>query len=353
MATIYVVSPEAFTGKSALCVGLGLHWSGAGRSVGYLKPVSMRAGRVDGVCLDEDAEFLKQVLSLQEPLRSLTPICLDSPDIEEILRGEQRDWAHLLRASYDRAAAGKDIVLLEGGGSLTDGAIIGLPVPEVASLLGARELLIVKHNARTVADDILGAKAFLGPAMFGAVINMVPRADMELMAQTVVPFLQAHGVQVFGLLPQERALSSISVRELARVLGGEILCCMERADELVENLMVGAMSVDAALSYFRRKPNKAVITGGDRPDIQLAALETSTRSLILTGNLQPSPIIMGRAEELGVPIILVHKDTLTTVETIEQYFGRTRFHQEKKIQRFEQLLASHLDWTMLEEAISK
>ena len=38
-------------------------------------------------------------------------------------------------------------------------------------------------------------------------------------------------------------------------------------------MLVGAMSVESALSYFRRKPNKAVITGGDRADIQLAALE--------------------------------------------------------------------------------
>lgn len=49
---------------------------------------------------------------------------------------------------------------------------------------------------------------------------------------------------------------------------------------MVEHLMIGAMDVDSALTYFRRKPNKAVITGGDRPDIQLAALETSTKCTI-------------------------------------------------------------------------
>ena len=86
---------------------------------------------------------------------------------------------------------------------------------------------------------------------------------------------------------------SVSVGELAEFLSGKILCCADKVDELVEHLMVGAMSVDSALTYFRRKPNKAVITGGDRPDIQLAALETSTKCLILTGNLQPSPIILG------------------------------------------------------------
>ena len=67
-------------------------------------------------------------------------------------------------------------------------------------------------------------------------------------------------------------------------------------------LTVGAMTADAALSRFRRSSNKAVITGGDRTDIQLAALETSTTCLILTGNLRPSPLVIKQAEEFGIAV---------------------------------------------------
>jgi len=124
---------------------------------------------------------------------------------------------------------------------------------------------------------------------------------------------------------------SISVEELREGLGGEVLCVRRALNELVEHLMVGAMSVEGALTYFRRESNKAVITGGDRPDIQLAVLETSTRCLIVTGNLHPSPLIIGRAEKRGVPIILTHHDALTAIEVIENFFGKTRFHQEKRV----------------------
>jgi hypothetical protein len=137
------------------------------------------------------------------------------------------------------------------------------------------------------------------------------------------------------------------VGDLVEFLSGQVLCCTDKMDELVEHLMVGAMSVDSALSYFRRKPNKAVITGGDRPDIQLAALETSTKCVILTGNLRPSPIILGRAEEVGVPMILVRQDTLTAVEVIERFFGKTRFHLEKKVNRFEEMLEDRFDFDYL------
>jgi BioD-like phosphotransacetylase family protein len=330
-----------------MCVGLGKRFIRDGHRVGYMKPVSTNAIRTGGACFDEDADFIKQTFGLTEPTTELSPICLDAADVEAILRGERNHFAARLQEAFAGVAQGKDVMLLEGGSSLSEGSMLGLPTPEVSQLLNARELLVVKFRTVSVVDDILGSKAVLGDSMLGAVINAVPRPRLEFVRDTVVPFLQERGVKVYAVLPQERLLLSISVRELAQVLGAEILCCNDRIDELVENLMVGAMSVDSALSHFRRKPNKAVITGGDRPDIQLAALETSTKCLILTGNLHPSPIILGRAEEVGVPMLLVRKDTLTTVEVIEQFFGKTRFHQEKKIQRFERLLEANMDFAGL------
>jgi hypothetical protein len=152
-------------------------------------------------------------------------------------------------------------------------------------------------------------------------------------------------------LPEERFLLSMSVGELAEVLDGRILCAPEKANELVEHLMIGAMSVDSALAYFRRKPNKAVITGGDRADIQLAALQTSTKCLILTGNLHPNSIILAQAEERGVPLILASQDTLTAVEVIGRYFGKIRFHQKEKIERFQRLLEKCFDFEGLYKAL--
>jgi hypothetical protein len=140
---------------------------------------------------------------------------------------------------------------------------------------------------------------------------------------------------------------SVSVKELAEALEAEIVTRPDKGEELVQNLMVGAMTADVALSYFRQKPNKAVITGGDRSDIQLAALQTSTNCLILTGNLHPQDMIKGVAQEMGVPIVVSKYDTLTTIEIVEGFFGKSRFQQEKKTQRFQELLSEHFDFTSL------
>ncbi len=348
MATLYITSTETFSGKSALCVGLAKRFQRDGYRIGYMKPVGTGI-RLDAGAVDEDAAFFKQTFDLPDDLDDMAPVRITQRMVEAILKDEeQTDFAARLQAAFARIAQGRDVIILEGGGSLREGHLVGLPTPQVADLLNARELVVIKYNDNVqLVDDALTAQLRLGPSFLGVVLNAVPRQRMPFVQEVVKPALEKRNVPVLAVLPQERLLLSVSVGELAELLSGEILCCAECADELVEHLMVGAMSVDSALTYFRRKPNKAVITGGDRPDIQLAALETSTKCLILTGNMRPSPIIVGRAEEVGVPMILVRQDTLSTVETIERVFGKTRFHQEKKIVRFEEMLADRFDFDRL------
>ena len=352
MATLYITSTETFSGKSALCVGLARRMRRDGMSVGYLKPLSSGARLAAGL-VDEDAEFFRQTLDLSDPIEDMAPVGISPAVLERFLKGsETTDFREKLRAAYDRIAKGRDVVILEGGSSLREGYTVGLPPPLVAQLLGARALAIIHYDEDQQAmDDLLAAQAQFGDRFAGAVLNGVPRQRMPFAQEVAKPALEARGLPVYAVLPQERLLLSISVGELVELLAGEVLCCADHLDELVEHLMVGAMGVDSALTYFRRKPNKAVITGGDRPDIQLAALETSTKCLILTGDLRPSPIIVGRAAEVGVPMILVKQDTLAAVEVIERYFGKTRIHQAKKIERFEEMLADRFDFERLYAAL--
>lgn len=351
MKALYIASQETFSGKSALCAGLGRRFIDDGLTIGYMKPVSTTAKYVRGHAVDEDAEFMRQVFSLREASDDIAPIGLTIRHVEQILADNGEDYKVQLKEAFTRVSKDKDVVLLEGTSGTCEGSIVGLPAMEVIRLLDAKVVLAVRYVNDLVVDAALGWKKLLGEDLIGVVINAVPHGRIAFVEESVIPFLKKADIASLAVLPQERMLLSISVGELAEALGGEILNSPERNDELVENLMVGAMSVDSALSYFRRKPNKAVFTGGDRPDIQLAALETSTKCLILTGNLQPNPIILARAEEMEVPMVLVKHDTLSAVEITEQFFGRIRFHQPKKIKRFVGLLAERFDFDTLYAAL--
>jgi hypothetical protein len=130
---------------------------------------------------------------------------------------------------------------------------------------------------------------------------------------------------------------------LAKRLNAKVLCREDRLDLLVQNLSIGAMNVNSALEYFRKGKNMAVITGGDRSDLQMAALETSTHCLILTGHVAPQDFIISRAEDLEVPILSVNLDTLTTVEIVDQAFGHVRLQEPIQVQCMQDLMENHFD----------
>jgi hypothetical protein len=179
-------------------------------------------------------------------------------------------------------------------------------------------------------------------------INAVPKSEQKLSEKICTPCLEKQGIRVLGTIPFQEELQAISVDELAEVLNAQYLALPEKKDVLIERLVVGAMGVDQALPRMRRVPgSKALITGGDRSDIQLVGLEAATRCLVLTGNLRPMPEVLRRAEEIGVPVLLVRQNTLETVEAIEAVFGKTRLGQESKLQRFEALFAEYFDFDRL------
>jgi uncharacterized protein len=159
----------------------------------------------------------------------------------------------------------------------------------------------------------------------------------------VIPFLEQHNISVFGQIPSHPLLRSISVREMVHQLNAEVLCCGDRLNLMVEQLSIGAMNVNSALRYFNRAHNMAVVTGGDRTDIQLAALESSTNCLILTGHFSPNTIVINRAEDLEVPVLSVDLDTLTTVEIVDKAFSEARFSETIKVECIQQLFKKHVD----------
>jgi BioD-like phosphotransacetylase family protein len=196
-------------------------------------------------------------------------------------------------------------------------------------------------------EPLLAAREQLGDLLCGVVLNDVPPEQVETLRSEVGPALARLGLPVLGVMPRSPLLRSVTVEELARRLDAQVLCCRERLDLLVETLSIGAMNVNSAMEFFRRRRNMAVVTGADRTDIQLAALEASTQCLILTGAGEPLPQLISRAEELEVPLLKVEHDTLTTVEVIERTFGHVRLHESVKATYAFRLVEEHCDFQPL------
>ncbi len=347
MATLYVASTETFVGKSAVCLGVLNRMRRDGFNIGYMKPVSVSVKHTPDATIDEDSAFIRETLGLEAALEHISPVLITPSVAESILRGQASSFERKVKEAYEIIAHGRDVVVLEGTNTWAEGALVALTADQVTDILEAPGLLISRYRSILSIDTILSVQRYVGDRLLGVMLNQVEEPHLEFVESRVIPFLEERGIPVIGVLPFDRMLGGVSVTEFQEHLGGQLIGQSEWCNKIVDSLMVGAMGAEAGLSFFRRRANKAVITGGDRTDLQLMALETSTSVLILTGNIRPTTRILDLAEEREVPIILVSDDTLSAVERSERLFGRVRLHYETKLQRFIELMDRHFNYDRL------
>jgi uncharacterized protein len=240
-------------------------------------------------------------------------------------------------------------MLIEGPDTRDEGSVVGLTAYDQARLLGARVLVIARGHESSLVDRIVAFQRELGEMLLGVVLNVVPRGSLSYATNTLVPALERIGVAVLGVVPEDRTLRSVSVGQVAGYLDGRILCAEEQDAALLEHVVVGAMSVEAALDHLTRRERTALVTGGDRTDLLTAALNSpevtaTTAAFILTGDLYPSPRVLALAGAKGVPIVLVRHDTRTATELLDKVFGRVRFAQARKIERFTEMMTERFDF---------
>ena len=355
---LLIGSCEPFSGKSALVLGIAKRLSEQKKKVRIGKPLAtcieltnLPSMSYEGL-IDDDVKFIGSTLNIEEQNLISSVGLLDDISAEkritnkDLLPGKAFEQIQgLVNDNFE------GLNILEAAGSLHEGRIYGLSLPQLAQTLNAKVLIVNLWEDCKSVDALLDAKKQLGDHLAGIVLNAVLPKEVEKIKNKIIPSLKEMNIEVFGVMPKSPLLRSVTVGELVRRLDAKVICCQEKDQLLVETLSIGAMGVNSAMEFFRRRRNMAVVTGADRTDIQLAALEASTQCLILTGLGEPLSQIIHRAEELEVPILKVELDTLASVEIIEQAFGHVRIHESIKASYAIQLVQEHVNLQRIFEKI--
>jgi len=342
MIPILVASNTPYAGRTFIALGLAMKLKEMDFDVGYMKPLGTVPVKSGPKMHDADALFAREVLGITDPIETISPVMMDIDQQAKLLTGELKDAQKRVLAAF-QALRKKDFAVIVGAGDLFEGALAGLDALSLAEAMKAYVLFVEPWRGDVSIDALYGAARLFGGRFAGAVLNKVPEAALFRVKQEIKPLLQKKGVQLFGTFPRDRFLESVTVRQLSEILNGKVLSGESRLDESVENFLIGAMDVDSALTYFRRTPNKAVITGAHRSDIQLAAMETSTKCIIITGGLQTKEVVLSKARETSTPILSVPDDTFSTIGTIEQRVGKTSIRERSKVDRARKILDAEFD----------
>jgi BioD-like phosphotransacetylase family protein len=343
VVALYVTSTES-SGKTALCAGIGRKLIERGSKVGFMVPVHLiETGHTDGC---EDAAFVKDNLNLTESEELICPIRLSQNELWRNLTEYVTDFTQNLKQAYRKISLGKDVVVMEGLSNLSADKVSTLACYTVADVLEAKMIIVLNYSSNFDVSKIVQISKKV-KHIVGVFINLVPQSKLETGGRKLAASFNEAGIKVLGIFPEVRSLLGVSVGELSRVLGGEIITAKEKADEIVENLMIGAMTVDSGIMYFNRKENKAVVVRGERADMQLAALETPTKCLIITDDVKALPIVIARAQEKRVPLITVKQSTSEAVAGVEEALTRASFRSRQKLDTFTKVLNTCFDFTAL------
>jgi uncharacterized protein len=295
LGIIYIVAAEEGAGKTAIGAGLAINLLNSGKKVGYLKPQADES--------DSDIAFMKKIPGL------------------EVLKKETD-------------LKGKDIVLVE--------AMLEKQTSDAARKMKAKVIAVEAYTGQALKNA--NAYKQLGEDLLGVIINKVPQGQLKRIKKEAAEKYGAIGIKVLGVIPENRVLLAITIGELAEGIGGKILNHKEKSGELVENYILGAMTVDSGLDYFGRKNNKAAIIRQERLDMQLAALETSTSCLVLSGgDVTPAYKVRQKAESRGIPIITTGAAVSDIVTRVDKLLGKPSLNQEKKLTKLADTVKQSLD----------
>ena len=112
----------------------------------------------------------------------------------------------------------------------------------------------------------------------------------------------------------------------------------------VKHVFVGAMSGDvASRGPLFKKQNKLVITGGDRSDMIVAAMEGSTAGIILTNNIIPPQNLISKAHDKNIPVLLVPFDTFETARHIDNMTPLLTKDDTQRIELLARLVSQNID----------
>lgn len=350
MKNLYVMGYPG-SGKTMVALGLALKFQQEGKKVSYFKPVGipLRANSQE----DEDAVLMKEILCMENPIQDIVP-CSAGPSY--LSGGRKRECVEDIVAAYQRVSRGADIVIIDGEVKPYIYKSWGLDDVSLAKTLDAKVLITVKVENDFSVDQTLFLNEYLqakNVPLAGNLFNNIPWPMVSKTKGVFSPILEDRGFKTLGVIPSRPEIAAPTVDEFYKELGGEVLAGHNRMNLLVEDIMVGAMSLEGAIRYLRRSTNKAVVLGGDRSDLALAALETSTSLLILTGGLYPDVKVLARAEEKGVPLILVHYDTYTTVEKIAKVTRHINPGDHVGITTTLENIEEYCNWQYLLEALDK
>lgn len=209
-----------------------------------------------------------------------------------------------------------------------------------------------KNDARIILventlEDIKTPSNIFGERLIGYILNGIWKYHKNTIIQ------DRSENKILAIIEQSRAFMGHSAREITESLDTENIIGDKYLDKSIENFLIGGFVLDWGPEYFSTLNDVALIVRGDRPDVQLSAIQSGTVNLIIaTGSKTPVEYVRNEAKKFDIPIVIVNDDTMTTIEKLSGIVKSFNFDTMKKIEFSNQILTESLNFDSLFEIFS-
>ena len=347
---IMLVSTKSGSGKSVIAIGAFLKLKQEGKNPGYFKPIGDAMSMSEKTKVDKDVNVITTVVSRKFAKEEICPQFFN-PDyfLDEVTIEESDSIVEKIKDAYKSMEGKTDFMIIEGNHSVNQFSAVKLDDVRMAKELGASVVICGPIGDDDDLNDRVGVyndRKLNEVPVKGVIINGVNELAHARIDKYFKPLLENLNIPVIGGLKKSKQLEKPTIAEVMEAVNGKMISgnFIQKKNHLVDGFLIAAMGAESALSYLRKGVNQCISTGGDRSDIALAALDTSTAMIIFTGNLKPASRIMCIAEEKGIPLILAPGDTFTVSEQIRKIHTHI---QPNEIGICLEQVEKFIDWDLL------
>ncbi|MGN6386712.1 MAG: phosphotransacetylase family protein [Verrucomicrobiota bacterium] len=349
---VFIAATRQNDGKTTTSLGLLAALQKFHPRIGYIKPVGQRFVEISEQKIDEDTVLMDQVYNLNCPLVDMSPIAVEPDFTRRYLEASNYDaLLRKIQKAFDRVAWEKDFVLCEGSGHAGVGSVFDLSNARVAKILGAKVVIVSGGGIGKPIDEVSLNQALFekeGVEIIGVILNKVMEDKVDYVADFARRGLKRKGLDLLGVVPHRRILSSPTLQLICEELHAERLNKPDGMNNLVEDVVVGAMGVHNTMSFFKR--GVLIITPGDREDIILAAATTQVgkakdglAGIVLSGDLKPSSNVLKIIRDLPFPVLFANESSYQVASRVHDLIVKTRATDLEKIAVIRDLISEHVD----------
>src|ERR1041384_8224898 len=252
---VFIAATRQNDGKTTTSLGLLAALQHVYGRIGYIKPVGQRFVEIEEQKIDEDTVLMDRVYRLNCPLVDMSPIAVEPDFTRKYLQSSNNDaLIKKIQKAFDRVAWEKDFVLCEGSGHAGVGAVFDLSNAQVAKVLKAKVVIVSRGGiGKPIAEVALNQALFEkeGVEIIGVILNKVLPDKVEYVSDFARRGLKRKGLDLLGVVPHQRILSAPTLNLIREELQAESLNDSTCVHNLVEDVVVGAMAVHNAMSFFK------------------------------------------------------------------------------------------------------